>query len=277
MIVEKNNIIIKILLYFFLISLAIICIVPFYMMIINSTRSNVEISQGVWLTPGNQLLANYKIIQGKINIWRGFFNSTIIAVPSVILAAFFSTLTAYGFAKFKFKGKEIFFWLVLGTMMIPQQLGLIGFYDLCVKIKIIDTFIPLIMPSMANAAMVFFIRSYIESSIPDSLIEAAHIDGAGEFYIFRNIIIPLSMPSIATMSIFTFIYKWNDLINPMVLLNSSKRFPMPILVSNIRGLYEMNFGAIYLGVTISVIPIILVVITFSKKLISGLTVGAVKG
>lgn len=277
MIVEKNNIIKKILLYFFLISLAIICIIPFYMMIINSTRSNVEISQGVWITPGNQLVENYKIIQGKINIWRGFLNSTIIAVPSVILAAFFSTLTAYGFAKFKFKGKEIFFWLVLGTMMIPQQLGLIGFYDLCVKIRIIDTFIPLIMPSMANAAMVFFIRSYIETSISDSLIEAAHIDGAGEFFIFRNIIIPLSMPSIATMSIFTFIYKWNDLINPMVLLNSSRKFPMPILVSNIRGLYETNFGAIYLGVTISVIPIILVVIIFSKKLISGLTVGAVKG
>lgn len=277
MIVERSNILKKIILYFFLISLAVLCIVPFYMMIINSTRSNVEISQGIWITPGDQLLANYEIIQGKINIWRGFLNSTLIAVPSVILAAFFSTLTAYGFAKFKFKGKEIFFWLVLGTMMIPQQLGLIGFYDLCVKIKIIDTFIPLIMPSMANAAMVFFIRSYIETSIPDSLIEAAHIDGAGEFYIFRNIIIPLSMPSIATMSIFTFIYKWNDLINPMVLLNSSKKFPMPILVSNIRGLYETNFGAIYLGVTISVIPIILVVILFSKKLISGLTVGAVKG
>lgn len=246
-------------------------------MIINSTRSNTEISRGIWITPGNQLLVNYQIIQGKINIWRGFVSSTIIAVPSVLLSAFFSTLTAYGFAKFSFKGKEALFWVVLGTMMIPQQLGLIGFYDLCVKIRIIDTYIPLILPSIANAAMVFFIRSYIESSIPDSLIEAGLIDGAGEFYIFRIIIIPLAMPSIATMSIFTFIYKWNDLINPMVLLNSSNKFPMPILVSNIRGLYETNFGAIYLGVTISVIPIILVVIVFSKKLISGLTVGAVKG
>lgn len=277
MIVERSNLIKKIVIYFFLISLAIICIIPFYMMIINSTRSNTEISRGIWITPGNQLLVNYQIIQGKINIWRGFVSSTIIAVPSVLLSAFFSTLTAYGFAKFSFKGKEALFWVVLGTMMIPQQLGLIGFYDLCVKIRIIDTYIPLILPSIANAAMVFFIRSYIESSIPDSLIEAGLIDGAGEFYIFRKIIIPLAMPSIATMSIFTFIYKWNDLINPMVLLNSSNKFPMPILVSNIRGLYETNFGAIYLGVTISVIPIILVVIVFSKKLISGLTVGAVKG
>ena len=267
----------SVLLYIFLIFIALICIIPFYMMIINSTRSNVEISQGIWLTPGDQLLANYQIIQGKVNIWLGFFNSVIIAVPAVLLSAFFSTLTAYGFAKFKFKGRELLFWIILGTMMIPQQLGLIGFYDLCVNLRLIDSYLPLILPNMANAAMVFFIRSYIQSSIPDSLIEAGLIDGAGEMFIFNRIIVPLAMPSIATMSIFTFIYKWNDLINPLVLLNSANKFPMPIIVSNIRGLYETNFGAIYLGITISVTPIIIVVITFSKQLISGLTVGAVKG
>ncbi|MBN2619309.1 MAG: carbohydrate ABC transporter permease [Spirochaetales bacterium] len=266
-----------ILLYAFLIIMAIICIVPFYMMIINATRSNTEISQNIWLTPGDQLLINYKIIQGKVNIWKGFINSVIIAVPAVLLSAFFSTLTAYGFAKFQFKGKNLLFWFVLGTMMIPQQLGLIGFYDLCVNLRLIDSFLPLILPNIANAAMVFFIKSYIESSIPDSLIEAGLIDGASEFFIFNKIIIPLSMPSIATMSIFTFINKWNDLINPLVLLNTSTKFPMPIIVSNIRGLYEANFGAIYLGVAISVTPILIVVITFAKQLMSGLTVGAVKG
>ncbi|MBN2658106.1 MAG: carbohydrate ABC transporter permease [Spirochaetales bacterium] len=264
-------------LYTFLILLAALAIVPFYMMIINSTHTTVEISQRVWLTPGSAILDNYEIIQGKVDIWRGFLSSTIIAVPSVLLSAFFSTLTAYGFAKFRFKGKEAFFWLILGTMMVPQQLGLIGYYDLCVKLGLIDSFLPLIIPSAANAAMVFFIRAYIQSSIPDSLIEAAIIDGAGEFYIFMRIVFPLALPSIATMSIFTFISKWNDLIGPLVLLNSADKFPMPVVVSNIRGLYEMNFGAIYLGVTISIIPILLVVITFSKRIISGLTVGAVKG
>ncbi|MDC7235501.1 MAG: carbohydrate ABC transporter permease [Spirochaetales bacterium] len=264
------------LMYLFLILLAVICIIPFYMMIINSTRSNVEISQGVYLTPGDQLKANYEIILKKVNIWRGFLSSVIIAVPAVLLSAFFSTLTAYGFAKFHFKGKEIFFWVILGTMMIPQQLGLIGYYDLCVKLGLIDSYVPLILPNIANASMVFFIRSYIESSIPDSLIEAGLIDGAGEFYIFNRLILPLAMPAIGTMSIFTFIYKWNDLINPMVLLNSSEKFTLPVVISNIRGLYETNFGAIYLGVAISVVPILLVVIIFSKSLISGLTIGAVK-
>lgn len=267
----------SILLYTFLIILAVLAVTPFYMMVINSTHTNVEISKSVWLTPGTALIDNYKIIQGKVNIWRGFLSSAIISVPSVVLSAFFSTLTAYGFAKFSFKGKEALFWVILATMMVPQQLGLIGYYDLCVQLGLIDSFLPLILPTAANAAMVFFIRAYIQSSIPDSLIEAAIIDGAGEFYIFLRIIFPLALPSIGTMSIFTFINKWNDLITPMVLLNSADKFPMPVVVSNIRGLYETNFGAIYLGVTISVIPILLVVIFFSRSIISGLTVGAVKG
>ncbi len=275
--IEKKRPLAVILMYLFLIILAVICIVPFYMMIINSTRSNVEISQGIYLTPGDSLRENYQIILGKVNIWRGFISSVLIALPAVLLSAFFSALTAYGFAKFNFRGKEVLFWIVLGTMMIPQQLGLIGYYDLCVKLGLIDSYAPLILPNIANASMVFFIRSYIESSIPDSLIEAGLIDGAGEFFIFRKLIFPLAMPAVATMSIFTFIYKWNDLINPMVLLNSAEKFTLPVVISNIRGLYESNFGAIYLGVTISVIPILIVVITFSRALISGLTIGAVKG
>lgn len=277
MIIEKRSAASTTILYLFLIALAIISILPFYMMVINSTHSNVEISQKVWVTPGDQLVENYRIIQKKVNIWRGFLSSVIISVPSILLAAFFSTMTAYGFAKFNFKGKNALFWLILSTMMIPQQLGLIGYYSLINKMGLLDNYLPLILPMAANAAMVFFIRSYIESSISTSLIEAAIIDGAGEWYIFIRLIFPLALPSIATMSIFTFIAKWNDLITPMVLINTAERFPMPVVISNIRGLYEMNFGAIYLGITISIIPILIVVISFSKSIIRGLTMGAVKG
>lgn len=277
MIIQKQSLFGKIALYTFLIFLGILCVLPFYMMIINSTRSNVEISQNVWLTPGDELVENYEIIQGKVNIWRGFLASFIITAPSVVLSAFFSALTAYGFAKFRFKGRNFLFWVVLGTMMIPQQLGLIGYYDLVVNLGLIDTYAPLILPMIANAGMVFFVRAYIEQSVSDSLIEAAIIDGAGELYIFNRIVFPLAMPAVATMSIFTFINKWNDLITPMILLHSANKFPMPLVISNIRGLYEANYGAIYLGVTISIIPIILVVVFFSKAIIRGLTIGAVKG
>ena len=275
--IERKNPVGRVFLYCGLLFLAILCIVPFYIMIINGTRSNVEISQGLSLLPSHYLVDNYRIIMDRVNIWGGFRASSFIAVPAVLLSAFFSTLTAYGFAKFRFKGREALFWIVLGTMMIPQQLGVIGYYDMIRRLGMIDTYWPLFMPNIANAAFVFFVRAYIESSIPDSLVEAALIDGAGEFYIFWRLVFPLSMPAVATQSIFTFIYKWNDLINPLILLNSVNKMPMPVVVSNIRGLYESNFGAIYLGVSISVIPILVVVITFSRSLIRGLTVGAVKG
>jgi multiple sugar transport system permease protein len=277
MMIEKRNPVARGVLIAFLLFLAVLCVVPFYMMIINSTRSNVEISQQVWLTPGDQLLRNYEIIQDKVNIWQGFYASVIITVPSVILSAFFGAMTAYGFAKFNFRHKELLFWVVLATLMIPQQLGLIGYHDLMVRVGLIDTYPPLILPMIANAGMVFFVRSYIESSIPDSLIEAAIVDGAGEFYTFTRLIFPLATPAVATMSIFTFVFKWNDLITPLVLLSSERRFPMPVVIANIRGLYEANFGAIYLGITISVIPILIVVVVFSKALIRGLTIGAIKG
>lgn len=277
MMVEKRGRVTTAVLWLALVCLAVLCVLPFYMMIINATRSNVEISRGVWLTPGDQLIRNYRIIQGKVNIWRGFYSSSVIAIPSVILSAFFSTLTAYGFAKFRFRGREALFWVVLATMMVPQQLGLIGYYDLVLTLGMLDQYLPLILPMIANPGMVFFVRAYIQSSIPDSLIEAAIIDGSGEFRTFLTIVFPLAMPAVATMSIFTFIHKWNDLITPLVLLNSADKFPMPVVISNIRGLYEMNFGAIYLGVTISVIPILIVVVTFSKALIRGLTIGAIKG
>lgn len=277
MMIEKRNPLTRAVLIGFLLFLAVLCVVPFYMMIINATRSNVEISQQVWLTPGDQLLRNYEIIQDKVNIWQGFYASVIITAPSVILSAFFGAMTAYGFAKFNFRFKELLFWIVLATLMIPQQLGLIGYHDLMVRIGMIDTYPPLILPMIANAGMVFFVRSYIEASIPDSLIEAAIVDGSGEFYTFSRLILPLAMPAVATMSIFTFVFKWNDLITPLVLLSSERRFPMPVVISNIRGLYETNFGAIYLGITISVIPILIVVVVFSKALIRGLTIGAIKG
>lgn len=274
--IEKRSLPGTILIYSLLIILAVISIIPFYMMIINATHSNVEIASNVWITPGSSLVENYRIIQRHVNIWQGFISSLIIAVPSIVLSAFFSTMTAYGFAKFRFKGNGTLFWIVLATMMIPQQLGLIGYYDLCVNLGLIDSYLPLILPMIANPWMVFFIKSYIESAISDSLIEAAIMDGAGEMHIFLNIIFPLAMPAIATMSIFTFITKWNDLITPTVLLNTAAKFPMPVVISNIRGLYQANYGAIYLGVAISLLPILLVVITFSRSIIQGLTIGAIK-
>lgn len=267
----------KLFTYLFLIFLALVCFMPFYMMIINATHSNVEINQSLWIVPGRFLGDNYQIIQTMVDIWVGFANSLVITLPSVAFSAFFSSLTAYGFSKFRFRLRGTLFWVLLASMMIPSQLGIIGFFQLCLKMNLVDTFWPLIVPGFANASMVFFLKGYMDSAIPNELIEAAHMDGARERYIFLRIVLPLSVPSIATMSIFGFIGTWNGFLMPLLILNSKQLYPLPLVISMLKPLYGTNYGAIYLGVAISIVPIIVVFLFCSRFIIGGITVGAVKG
>lgn len=263
--------------YILLTLLAIICFLPFYMMIINATHSNDVIASSLQLLPGKALIDNYKRLVGNVPIWRGFFNSLIIAVSSTALSGYFSALTAYGFSKFKFKGNSILFWVVLGTMMIPGQLGLIGFFQLCKKLQILNTFWPLILPAIASGGSVFFIKGYTDSALHESLIESARIDGCSEFMIFNKIALPIILPSVATMSIFAFVGSWNNYLSPLVLLFDMKKFTLPILIVVARGVYQTDFGAIYTGIAISIVPIMIAFSFLSKYIIGGLSNGAVKG
>lgn len=267
----------KLFVYTFLVFLTIICFIPFYLMIINSTRTNLEITNGLAVLPGTSLVENYHILMEKIDIWRGFKNSIIITVPSTILSAYFGALTAYGFAMYDFKFKKILFAFILGTMMIPQQLGLIGYFELNSKLNLLDTYVPLIIPAITNTMTIFFIKQYTEQTLPKSLIEAARIDGAGEFHIFNKISLPIMLPAISTMSIFNFVASWNNYISPLVLLFSREKYPLPVLISIIRGTsYRTNYGAMYLAIAISVIPILIAFAVLSQYIINGLTMGAVK-
>jgi multiple sugar transport system permease protein len=246
-------------------------------MIVNSTRTNVEITQGISMLPGNSIVENYHIMMKQLNIWQGFMNSIKIAVPSTLLSAYFGALTAYGFAIYDFKYKNILFGFILGTMMIPQQLGLIGYFELNNKLGLLDTYYPLIIPAITNTMTIFFLKQYVEQSLSISLVEAARIDGASELSIFHKIALPIMMPSIATMSIFNFVGAWNNYISPLVLLFTREKYPLPVLISIIRGTaYRTNYGAMYLAIAISVVPILIVFSILSKYIIAGLTVGAVK-
>ena len=267
----------KIFLYFCLISLAIICFLPFYLMLMNATHDNGEIAIKLWLTPGGALLANYKRLTGSVDIWKGFFNSLFLSVCITAVSGYFSALTAYGFSRYKFKGNGILYWVVLGTMMVPTQLGLIGFYQEMSKIGLVDNYLALILPTIASAGSVFFIKGYTDGAVSESLIEAARIDGCNEFSIFHKIGLPLIMPSIATMSIFIFIATWNNYLLPLVMISTQEKYTMPILIVVAKGVYKTDFGAIYTGIAISVVPIMIAFVFMSKRIIGGLTIGGVKG
>lgn len=263
-------------LYFFLIFLAIICFTPFYVMIINATRSTPEINRGIALLPGNNLVLNYISMTRAMNIWRGFLNSFTVAIPSTILSGYFGALTAYAFSKFRFKGNRALFWVVLGTMMIPPQLGIVGYYMLTARLQIINTYWALILPTIANAATVFFLKMYIDANVDDALLEAARVDGSSEFYTFNRIVIPIAMPGIATMSILNFIFSWNNYFTPLILLFDKDKYTLPILIALVKGTYKENLGAQYLAVAIAVVPILIAFMFFSRYIISGITAGALK-
>ena len=275
--VKKRRSIVKGIIYALLILTAVICFIPFLMMLVNATRSNDAILTGFTLIPGTALMENYHTMMEYVNIWNGFKNSLIISVLVTLLTGYFSALTAYGFAFYSFKGKNFLFVFMLVMMMVPGQLGLIGFYELCKNLGILDTFIPLIVPAIASPFVVFFLRQYIQTTLHPSLIEAARIDGASELRIFHTVAIPMMMPAVATMSIFTFIGSWNNYIMPLVILFSPEKYTLPVLMGFLKGSQvAQNLGSMYLGIAISVVPIMIAFLFLSKYIVSSISAGAVK-
>ena len=211
----------KAILYILLILLAALCLFPFLLMMVNATRTGTDISTSFTLIPGKALKDNWNTVFDYFNLFKGMWNSLLVAVPATLLTAYFSALTAYGLAMYKFKGNKVIFGAILVFMMIPGQLSLIGFYNLCTKLHMVNSYAPLIIPAIAAPGTVFFLRQYVLSVLPPSLIEAARIDGAGELYSFHRIVLPIMSPGIATMSIMCFIGNWNNYLLPMIILNKN--------------------------------------------------------
>ncbi len=268
--------VIKIFIYALLILLLLLCVIPFYLVIVNSTYNSIDIVTKIKFLPGTYFFTNYTKLQELTNIWRGFFNSLIIAVPYVLLTCYFGAFTAYGLAKYHFKGRSFFFALVIASMMIPSQLVVIGFYKLNLKLGLLNTYWPFILPGAANASAVFFLKGMIEETVSTSLIEAARMEGYREVRIFNRIVLPCITPGVATIGIFNFVSCWNNYLSPLIILSDSKKFTMPILISTIKGVFLSNYGAMYVAITISVVPVIIVYAFLSKYIINGLTLGAVK-
>ena len=265
-------------LYLFLILLAVICILPFLLMLVNATRSGVEITHSFTFIPGTHLKENWTALFNYVNLFQGFWNSIKVAVPATLLTAYFSAITAYAMAMYKFKGNSVIFRVIIIFMMIPAQLSLIGFYNLCQKLKLVDSYVPLIIPAIAAPGIVFFLRQYVQATLSRALLEAARIDGASEIHIFHKIVLPIMAPGIATMSIGTFIGNWNNYLTPMILLNSPKKMTLPVMITTLNAATDLqkNQGAIYLAVAISVIPILIVFCFCSKYIISSISAGSVK-
>lgn len=268
----------KMIIYLGLIILSLVCLLPFVLMMVNSTRSGIEIMTSFSFIPGKSLADNWKIVSGYFNLFRGFANSLMVAIPATILTAYFSAITAYALAIYHFRGGKTLLIIIVIFMMIPGQLSLLGFYNLVAKLKLVNSYIPLIVPAIAAPGTVFFLRQYLISVLSRSLLEAARIDGASEIHIFHRIVLPIMLPGVATMSIGSFIGNWNSYLVPLILLNTPKKFTLPVMIASLNSSTDItsNQGAIYLAVAISVIPILIVFCFCSKYIISSISAGAVK-
>ena len=268
----------KFFVYLFLVLLALTCIFPFLLMLVNATRTGNEIASGFTLLPGSATAANMEQVFNYFNPFLGMLNSLIVAVPATLLSAYFSAMTAYGMAFYDFKGNKVLFGVILVFMMIPGQLSLIGFFQLCTSLGLLNSYIPLIIPGIAAAGTVFFLKQYAESTVPRALMESARIMGANEFYIFNRIVLPIMAPAVSTMGIMGFIGNWNNYLLPMILISKPGKMTLPVMMATLRASSDINKnqGAIYLAVAISVVPILLVFAFFSKYIISSVTAGAVK-
>lgn len=271
----------RILVYVILIFLSILCLFSFYMLFINASRSNGQLQAGFTLIPGGHMLENLKNAwtDSSINIPRGLLNSFVIASLTAILTTYFSALTAYGFQAYDFKGKKFLFAFIMAIMVIPTQVSASGFVQLCYKFGLTNNYLVLILPGMAAPIVFFYIKQYMESNLPMEIVDAARVDGCGEFRTFNTIILPMLKPALAVQLIFSFVQSWNNYFLPSLLLTKAEKKTVPIMIAQLRSADYSKFdmGKVYMFILLAILPVLIVYIILSKSIIKGVTAGSVKG
>ena len=270
-----------------LIILTIICLLPIWILFVNATRTSLVITtEGLTFIPSNYFIENIKETVrlnevGKISYsaWIGYRNSFIITACATVLTVFFASLTAYGLVVYDFKASGIAYTFILAVMMVPVQVTSVGFVRFMGTLHLTDTYWPLILPAMAAPAVVFYMRQYMKSSFPLDIVEAARIDGTGEFRTFLTIGLPMMKPALGVQAIFAFIANWNNFYTPSMILISRefKQYTMPMMVQSILSNDKLSDqGVRYTAIVLSIIPIIVIYCLLSKTIVDGVAEGGVK-
>ncbi|MBQ9047949.1 MAG: carbohydrate ABC transporter permease [Solobacterium sp.] len=278
---EIKLLITRIVVYAILIFLAFLCLFFFYLMIINSSRSNAQLKGGFTIIPGGHFLENFSNAwhDGSINIPVGMKNSFIVAICSAVLTTYFSALTAYGVYAYNFKLKNFVHIFILAIMMIPSQVSAVGFIQLAFKFNLTNKLWVLFVPSIAAPVVYFYMYQYLQATLPLEMVEAARIDGSSEFKIFNTIVLPIMKPAIAVQMIFSFVGSWNNYFMPSLLLSSADKKTVPIMIAQLRSADYSKFdmGKVYMLMLMAILPVMIIYIILSKSIIKGVTSGSVKG
>lgn len=278
---KKPNLVKSILVHIVLLLLTFMCLFFFYILIVNATRSHADLQKGFSALPGKYFMKNLMSVvnDGTFPMFRGILNSLIVSGCTAALSTYFSSLTAYGLYTYDFKLRKVAFTFIMAILVMPTQVTALGFVRLITKMGMYDSLLPLIIPSIASPAVFYFMYSYLQSSLPLALVEAARIDGSGEFKTFNRIVLPIMKPAIAVQAIFSFVGSWNNYFVPALVIQSKNKMTVPILIATLRGADYMNFdmGKIYMMILVAIVPIVIVYLVLSKYIIAGVTLGSVKG
>lgn len=270
----------RIVVYTILIFLSVICLFSFYMLFINASRSNADLQGGFRLFPGKYLITNLVNAwnDASIDIPRGMLNSFVIASSTAVLTTYFSALTAYGIHTYDFRLKKAAFTFIMAVMVIPPQVSAVGFVQICYKYNLTNNYIPLIVPSIAAPVVFFYMKQYMESVLPMEIVDAARVDGSGEFATFNKIVLPMLKPAIAVQMIFAFVCSWNNYFLPALLLDKAEMKTVPIMIAQLRAADYSKFdmGKVYMFILLAILPVLIVYLILSKAIIRGVTAGSVK-
>ncbi len=274
---RKKGFVNKVTIHVLLIIGALLSVFPLYWMFVMATQPNHVINQlPPAVVPGDKLTENFQNVLANIDFFGAMWNSLIVASLTTIGVLFFCSLAGFAFAKLQFKGRDKLFTVILITMMIPPQLGLIPQYFIITKLGWLNDLKAIIVPGLMNAFGIFWMRQYIKDAIPDELIEAAKIDGCSIFRVYWNIVVPSILPAFATLGILTFMFVWNDFLWPLTVLRDESSYTIQIAIRALQDAYVKDYGMILSGTFWATLPLVVVFLIFNKLFISSLTQGSVK-
>ncbi len=256
---------------------ALIMLMPFYFMFVFASHSRTDIlSLPPPLFFGDQFFANLKILTERIPFWNNLGWSLYTAILSTVLTLLCCSMAGFAFACYEFRFKNSLFSLVLATMLLPSFMSMIPSFLAMDALGWIDQARALYLPSAANAFGIFLFRQFVASSVPKELLEAARLDGCGEFGIYWRVVVPLLKPALGTLGLITFISSWNNFIGALIVLRSPENYTLPLALRSLQSPIDTEWGALMVGSAIATIPLVIMFVISSRQLISGLTTGAVK-
>lgn len=274
--VKSKNIFVSILIYTFLTLGAITILFPFIWMILSSFKTQSEIvSFPPTFFPENPTVQNFIDVWVTVNFKQFFINSLFVLVIKTVIILYTSIVAGYVFSKLEFRGRNVIFIIILATMMVPYPVTILSLYQEMFWLKWIDSYQALIWPAAFNTFGIFVMKQFI-SGIPDSLMESARIDGAGEFRILHRIIVPLIKPALSALAIFICLAVWNDFLWPFLVLNSDSKYTIPVGLALFKGRYYTDYAKQLTGATITVVPVLVIYFFLQKQFVEGITLSGIK-